>query len=108
LGDDHDIANLMHLATTPTLTFGSPEDIAAFLKRCNLRLKVLRKDAKIRGQRLFVEKPQPFAGRIHAYWTTAAAGALRPAPAAYPDGNVVAIGDARPDLKAQTKYGGQN
>jgi CHAD domain-containing protein len=108
LGDDHDIANLMHLATTPTMTFGSPEDISAFLKRCKLRLKVLRKDAKIRGQRLFVEKPQPFAGRIHAYWTTAAAGALRPAPAAYQDGNVVAIGDARSDLKAQTKYGGQS
>ena len=95
LGDDHDIANLMHLATAPTMTFGSPDDISDFLKRCKIRLKALRKDAKIRGQRLFVEKPQPFAGRIHAYWTTTAIGALKPVEPARQEDNVVAIDEAR-------------
>lgn len=107
LGDSNDIANLMHLATAPTMTFGSPEDVAAFLKRCKIRLRALRKDAKIRGERLFVEKPQPFAGRIHAYWTTAAVGALKPVAPPPQDNNVVAIDDARSELTGQTKYGGQ-
>jgi CHAD domain-containing protein len=95
LGDDHDIAMLMHLISTPTMTFGSPEDTAAFVKRCRRRHKALRKEAKIKGERLFVEKPGPFVGRIHAYWTTAAVGADKPVePPRQPD-NVVAIGDAR-------------
>lgn len=108
LGDDHDIANLMHLATAPTMTFGSPDDISGFLQRCKIRLKELRKDAKIRGQRLFVEKPQPFAGRIHAYWTTAAVGALRPVASAHVEDNVVALGSARTELTNRTKLGGQS
>ncbi|MEM7398028.1 MAG: CHAD domain-containing protein [Pseudomonadota bacterium] len=102
LGDDHDIANLMHLATTPTMTFGSPEEISAFLKRCKIRTKELRKDAKIRGERLFIEKPQPFAGRIHAYWTTAAVGALKPVVSPHQDNNVFAIDEARSDQKRQS------
>ncbi len=103
LGDDHDISMLMHLAATPTMTFGNPEDMAGFMKRCRIRLKALRKDAKVRGKRLFVEKPAPFAARIHAYWTTAAVGADKP-PAATPrqEGNVVAIGDARPGRVGQS------
>ncbi|WP_052464679.1 CHAD domain-containing protein [Methyloceanibacter caenitepidi] len=108
LGDDHDIANLMHLATTPAMAFGSPEDISGFLKRCKIRLKELRKDAKIRGERLFVEKSAPFAGRIHAYWTTAAVGALKPVEPARQDDNVIAIGHGRPDVENQKKYGGQS
>ena len=86
---------LLHLISTPTMTFGSPEDTAAFAKRCRRRHKALRKEAKIKGERLFVEKPGPFVGRIHAYWTTAAVGADKPVePPRQPD-NVVAIGDAR-------------
>ena len=108
LSDDHDIANLMHLATAPTMAFGNPDDVSGFLKRCKLRLKALRKDAKIRGQRLFVEKPQPFADRIHAYWTTAAIGALEPVQPAHQDDNVVAIDEARPGTSRQTGYGGQS
>lgn len=102
LGDDHDVANLMHLATAPTMTFGSPEDIAGFMKRCKLRLKDLRKDAKVRGQRLFVEKPKPFAGRIQAYWATAAIGALEPAEPPQEANNVIAIGEARTAGSAQS------
>jgi len=107
LGDDHDIAMLMHLVMTPTMTFGSPEDTTAFVKRCRKRHKALRKDAKIKGERLFVEKPGPFASRIHAYWTTAAVGADQPvaAPAAQEpmqQDNVVAIGGVRSGRAGQS------
>jgi len=107
LGDDHDIAMLMHLVMTPTMTFGSPEDTTAFLKRCRKRHKALRKDAKIKGERLFVEKPGPFASRINAYWTTAAVGADQPVappvqPEPMPQDNVVAIGGARTGRAGQS------
>ena len=108
LGDEHDIANLMHLATAPAMSFGSPEEIAAFLKRCKTRAKVLRKDAKVRGKRLFVEKPEPFASRIHAYWTTAAVGAMEPVKPTHPKLNVVAIDGLRAEQTYETNYGGQS
>ena len=101
LGDDHDIAMLMHLVATPTMTFGSPEDTAAFMKRCRKRHKALRKDAKVKGKRLFVERPGPFAERIHAYWTTAAVGADKPVTPQRQD-NVVAFGDARTGRAGQS------
>lgn len=103
LGEDHDIAMLMHLVSTPTMTFGTPEETAGFMKRCRIRHKALRKDAKVRGKRLFVEKPAPFAARIHAYWTTAAVGADKPPPPPpRQEGNVVAIDDVRPGRVGQT------
>ena len=102
LGDDHDIAMLMHLATAPTMTFGNPEDMSGFLRRCKARLKALRKDAKVQGKRLFIEKPAPFAGRVHAYWTTAAIGADQPQPVQHQESNVVAIDDARSGRGGQT------
>jgi len=101
VGDDHDICMLMHLVSTPTMTFGSPEETAGFMKRCRIRLKALRKEAKVRGKRLFIEKPAPFTARIHAYWTTAAVGADKPPAAPRQEGNVVAIGDARPGRVGQ-------
>ncbi len=91
LGDDHDIAMLVHLVSTPTMTFGSPEETGAFVKRCRKRHKALRKEARIKGERLFVEKPGPFTARIHAYWTTAAVGADKPVAQPQQPGNVVAI-----------------
>ncbi|MGH6866114.1 MAG: CHAD domain-containing protein [Methyloceanibacter sp.] len=94
LGDDHDIAMLRRLVSTPTMTFGSPDEIAAFLKRCRKRQKVLRKEAGVRGARLFVEHSGPFAERIQAYWLTASIGPDKPAPAPRPD-NVVVFGDPR-------------
>lgn len=102
LGEDHDIAMLMHLVETPTMTFGSPEDTAAFMKRCRKRHKALRKEAKIKGKRLFVEKPGPFADRIHAYWTTAAVGADKPVAAPRKEDNVVAISNARTGRASQS------
>ena len=103
LGDDHDIAMLCRLVSTPTMTFGSPEETRAFMKRCRKRHKALRKEAKIKGQRLFVEKPGPFADRIQAYWSTAAVGADKPvAPPQQPD-NVVAFDDARTERAGQAQ-----
>jgi CHAD domain-containing protein len=101
LGEDHDIAMLMHLVSTPTMTFGSPEDTTAFMKRCRNRHKAMRKEAKVKGKRLFVEKAGPFADRIQAYWTTAAVGADKPIAPRRQD-NVVAFGDPR------TGRGGQS
>ena len=95
LGDDHDVAMLIHLVSTPTMTFGTPEETSAFMKRCRKRHKALRKEVKVKGERLFVEKPAPFAERIHAYWTTAAVGADRPVEPPPQQNNVVAIGNAR-------------
>ncbi|WP_083239157.1 CHAD domain-containing protein [Methyloceanibacter superfactus] len=102
LGDDHDIAMLIHLVSTPTMTFGSPEETRAFMKRCRKRHKALRKEARIKGERLFVEKPGPFTERIHAYWTTAAVGADKPVIQPPQPGNVVAIGNARTGRAGQS------
>ncbi|MGH6737062.1 MAG: CHAD domain-containing protein [Methyloceanibacter sp.] len=97
LGDDHDIAVLLHLVSMPTMTFGTPDETAAFIKRCHRRHKVLRKEARIKGERLFIEKARPFAERIEAYWSTASVAGDKPAPAVRPQqpGNVVAFGEAR-------------
>jgi len=93
---------LIQLVSTPTMTFGSPEETAAFVKRCRKRHKALRKDARVRGERLFVEKSGPFTARIHAYWTTAAVGADKPVVRTPQQDNVVVFGEAR------TGRGGQS
>ncbi len=94
LGDDHDISLLTRLVSTPTMTFGSPDETAAFLKRCRRRHKALRKDATTLGERLFAERARPFAERIEAYWQIAANSIIEPETATRPD-NVVAFGDLR-------------
>jgi CHAD domain-containing protein len=93
LGDDHDVSLLSRLVSTPTMTFGSPEETAAFLQRCRRRHKALRKEALFQGERLFAERSRPFAERIEAYWLIAA-GAAKPLAETRPD-NVVAFGDVR-------------
>jgi hypothetical protein len=94
LGDDHDISLLTRLVSTPTMTFGSPEETAAFLKRCRRRHKALRKDASTLGERLFAERSRPFAERIEAYWQIAASSIIEPTAEARPD-NVVAFNGLR-------------
>jgi CHAD domain-containing protein len=94
LGDDHDISLLSRLISTPTMTFGSPEETAAFLKRCRRRHKALRKEGSTQGELLFAEWARPFAERIAAYWSIAAGGAAKAAAAARVD-NVVSFGDVR-------------
>ena len=67
LGDDHDISLLMRLVSTPTMMFGSPDETAAFLKRCRKRHRTLRKEArKLKAERLFAERSRPFAERIES------------------------------------------
>ena len=59
------------------MMFGSPEETAAFLKRCRRRHRALRKDARTQGERLFAERARPFAERIEAYWLIAAGDAAK-------------------------------
>ncbi|HEU4476197.1 MAG TPA: CHAD domain-containing protein [Methyloceanibacter sp.] len=94
LGDDHDISLLIRLVATPTMMFGTPEDTAAFLKRCRRRHKALRKEARKQGERLFAERARPFAERIETYWQIAAGDAAIAKSETRPD-NVVAFGDPR-------------
>jgi CHAD domain-containing protein len=94
LGDDHDISLLTRLVSTPTMMFGTPEETAAFLKRCRRRHKALRQAACAEGERLFAERSRPFAERIDAYWQIAAASSAKPV-AETRAGNVVAFGDLR-------------
>jgi hypothetical protein len=94
LGDDHDISLLVRLVSTPTMIFGSPDETAAFLKRCRRRHRALRREASTQGERLFAERPRPFAERIETYWQVAAADASKAVAATRPD-NVVAFGDVR-------------
>ena len=94
LGDDHDISLLCRLVSTPTMIFGSPDETAAFLKRCRRRHRALRKEAGTEGERLFAERSRPFADRIEVYWLLAAGEAAKAVVEARPD-NVVAFGDVR-------------
>ena len=94
LGDDHDISLLIRLVSTPTMMFGTPDDTAAFLKRCRKRHKALRKTARTQGERLFAERGRPFAERIETYWQIAAGDAANAKAEARPD-NVVAFGELR-------------
>jgi CHAD domain-containing protein len=94
LGDDHDIALLRHLVSTPTMMFGSHEDTTTFLKRCRKRQKALRRDAKAQGEKLFADRSRPFVERIEAYWLNAAQGAGTVVVEARAD-NVVPFGDLR-------------
>lgn len=99
LGDDHDIFQLCRLMATPTMTFGTQDETAAFLKRCRKRQKALRKEARIKGERLFVEKPRPFGERIATYWQIAAGIAGEPVVKLRKEearqDNVVSFGEAR-------------
>lgn len=94
LGDDHDISLLGKIVSTPTMTFGSPDETAAFLKRCRKRQRTLRKEARAEGERLFAERSRPFTNRIEVYWLLASGKAAKATEEARPD-NVVAFGEAR-------------
>ncbi len=94
LGDDHDIAMLGRLVSTPTMVFGSAEDTAAFLKRCRKRHKALRREAKARATKLFAERPRPFVERVEKAWLAAAHRAPEPIVEPRAD-NVVLFGDLR-------------
>jgi hypothetical protein len=94
LGDDHDISLLIRLIATPTMTFGTQEETAAFLKRCRRLHKALRREAQKQGKRLFTERSRPFAERIETYWQIAAGDAALAQAERRPD-NVVVFGEPR-------------
>jgi CHAD domain-containing protein len=94
LGDDHDIAMLRRLVSTPTMVFGTSDDTAAFLKRCRKRHKTLRQEANLRASRLFAERSRPFAAQIETAWL-AAAGRTSQALAATRGDNVVDFGELK-------------
>jgi hypothetical protein len=94
LGDDHDISLLGIIVSTPTMTFGSSDETAAFLKCCRKRQRALRKEARAQGKRLFAERSRPFSERIEVYWMLSSDKAAQVADGARPD-NVVAFGDLR-------------
>jgi hypothetical protein len=71
LGDDHDIALLSRLISTPTMVFGTPDDTESFLRRCRKRQKALRREAETRGERLFAERPRAFVEHIEEHWRIA-------------------------------------
>lgn len=102
LGDDHDIAMLCRLVSTPTLTFAGPTETEKFLKRCRRRQKVLRSEAKMLGAKLFSERPRPFVQRISAYWDMAAQMDGRPEP----QSNVVAFGPPLPAATGRARASG--
>jgi hypothetical protein len=76
------------------MMFGTPEETAAFLKRCRRRHRALRKEARKQGERLFAERARSFAERIETYWQIAAGDAATAKPEARP-ANVVVFGDPR-------------
>jgi len=78
LGDDHDIALLSRLISTPTMIFGTPDDTQSFLRRCRKRQKALRRDAELRGERLFAERPRAFVEHIAEHWRLATELLQRP------------------------------
>jgi CHAD domain-containing protein len=78
LGDDHDIALLSRLISTPTMVFGTPDDTESFLRRCRKRQKALRREAKARGERLFAERPRTFVEHIEEHWRLATEVLHRP------------------------------
>jgi CHAD domain-containing protein len=94
LGDDHDIAMLRRLVSTPTMVFGNTDDTTAFLKRCRKRHKALRQEAKTRASQLFAERSRPFAERVESAWLHAAPRAPEAMADRRPD-NVVPFSDLK-------------
>ncbi|HEY8277330.1 MAG TPA: CHAD domain-containing protein [Methyloceanibacter sp.] len=78
LGDDHDIALLSRLISTPTMIFGTPDDTQSFLRRCRKRQKALRREAEMRGEHLFADRPRSFVGQIEEHWQLATELLQRP------------------------------
>ena len=78
LGDDHDIALLSRLISTPTMVFGTPDDTESFLRRCRKRQKALRREAEMRGERLFAERPRSFVEHVEEHWRVATEVLQRP------------------------------
>lgn len=102
LGDDHDLANLLHLLAAPAMSFGGPDDAKALAKQCRKEQRALRAEAQSLGSRLFAERPKDFTARIAAHWYSAAKNKKPSTPkplrnGAALSGNVVRFGPPSDD-----------
>jgi CHAD domain-containing protein len=72
LGEDHDLFVLSELLKKEADNFGAGEALDVCLAACRSRQQELRRQAHSLGSRLLAEKPASLAGRLKAYWETAA------------------------------------
>ncbi len=68
LGDDHDLAGLREILLG--LDGQLPVDVEAVIGLLDHRRRQLQRDAMLAGERLYAERPQAFAQRMHCYWET--------------------------------------
>ena len=66
LGDDHDLAVLVHFAKSEAAAVGSAS--GAIVKMARARQQELRDEAQPLATRLFAESPEDFVRRIACYW----------------------------------------
>src|SRR5215468_6405096 len=68
LGDDHDLALLRRLLDGKLQNSVEPAERRSLLRAIGKRREVLQSDAADLGQRVYVESPRRFVGRVHEYW----------------------------------------
>ena len=68
LGDDHDLAVLVHDLGEDPERFGDEDQVGAAVDLARHRQADLRERAFALGSRLYVEKPKAFVGRMRDYW----------------------------------------
>jgi CYTH domain-containing protein/CHAD domain-containing protein len=68
LGDDHDLAVLVHSLETEEELFGGHEQVEPAVDLARRRQTDLRRRAFSLGARLYAEAPEAFVARIGSYW----------------------------------------
>jgi len=68
LGDDHDLALLRRLLDGKLRNSVESGERRSLLRAIGKRREVLQSDAADLGQRVYVESPRRFVGRVHEYW----------------------------------------
>lgn len=69
LGDDHDLAELRLAIVTRSQSFGNERDLELLVALIDRRRAELEAAARPLGERIYVEKPNDFVGRLAAYWS---------------------------------------
>jgi CHAD domain-containing protein len=83
LGDDHDLAELRQTVIVQPEMFEDERDLQALVALIDRRRAELEAAARPLGERIYVEKPAEFVGRMAAYWPIwwEQVGAADPIPA---------------------------
>jgi CHAD domain-containing protein len=68
LSDDHDLALLRQRVLEAAEASGDRTDLEALIALIDQRRGELQREARRLGQRVYVEKPQAFTGRLGIYW----------------------------------------